>query len=277
MTPGLSTLPSHRDDRDSGSGPGSPEASRRRAPFEQQMNMILKEVADTQRSLCFYIQQRLEDARRLDAELVSTRTENARLSTLGVGGLPGEAPEASPVAEQLHEAWRPPSQPMNTDSVKAWGTRASSGGGGAARQSRRRVSFQDHDLALEDGEEGGARTGFPQRIQNSLHSTFSKASRLSKQDRNVFADAEAMKARVRAAITAPKGRDDDPLRQSGCAQAVARSGWLEHATLIVVFLNSLWLAYETDNNKEDVLILANPEFQVAEQAFCAYFFLEWLG
>jgi len=92
--------------------------------------------------------------------------------------------------------------------------------------------------------------------------------------KNMFADAEVMKARARDALIKPQYSVFDEYRTKGIIQAIARSPIFESATLIVIVLNSLWMAIDTDHNQAALLIEAEPEFLIVENLFCLYFFAE---
>eukprot|EP00929_Paragymnodinium_shiwhaense_P073135 TRINITY_DN3717_c0_g1_i1.p1 TRINITY_DN3717_c0_g1~~TRINITY_DN3717_c0_g1_i1.p1 ORF type:complete len:958 (-),score=250.10 TRINITY_DN3717_c0_g1_i1:172-3045(-) len=92
----------------------------------------------------------------------------------------------------------------------------------------------------------------------------------------LFADANDMKDRVRAALSKKPYNVCDFYYDTGVPQMIARSNAFENTTLVVIALNALWIAIDTDNNDADVLIQADPIFQVGENLFCAYFFFEWL-
>uniref|UniRef100_A0A7S2VL55 EF-hand domain-containing protein n=1 Tax=Zooxanthella nutricula TaxID=1333877 RepID=A0A7S2VL55_9DINO len=62
---------------------------------------------------------------------------------------------------------------------------------------------------------------------------------------------------------------------TGVWQAIARHSHFEKLTLGVIAFNALWISIDTDLNFADLLIEANPEFQIAEHAFCIYFCFEW--
>mmetsp|Transcript_91238 Transcript_91238/g.162500 ORF Transcript_91238/g.162500 Transcript_91238/m.162500 type:complete len:553 (-) Transcript_91238:45-1703(-) len=89
-----------------------------------------------------------------------------------------------------------------------------------------------------------------------------------------FAGADKLKQKAREASMKPVYDVKDYYHQKGCAQAVARSWIFENATLFVVFLNAIWIAIDSDNNKAPVLSAAEPIFIVAENIFCTYFFFE---
>lgn len=90
----------------------------------------------------------------------------------------------------------------------------------------------------------------------------------------VFADETEMKKSLRQALVKAPYNVHDYYRLDGCAQQIARHAMFENCTLVVIVLNCLWMAIDTDNNPAAVLIDAPPVFQVAEHLFCTYFFIE---
>eukprot|EP00928_Gymnodinium_smaydae_P071002 TRINITY_DN54700_c0_g1_i1.p1 TRINITY_DN54700_c0_g1~~TRINITY_DN54700_c0_g1_i1.p1 ORF type:complete len:699 (-),score=132.30 TRINITY_DN54700_c0_g1_i1:116-2212(-) len=68
----------------------------------------------------------------------------------------------------------------------------------------------------------------------------------------------------------------DLYKETGCAQAMARSGCFETLTLICVTLNAAWMWVDADLNGADVLVDADLPFIIVENFFCFYFFGEWL-
>jgi hypothetical protein len=87
-------------------------------------------------------------------------------------------------------------------------------------------------------------------------------------------DEEAMKKKMREQLMRPQYCVDNFYHQTGCAQAIARSVLFENLTFLVICLNALWLAVDTDNNDAVMLNDAHPVFQVAENLFCSYFTVE---
>jgi len=93
----------------------------------------------------------------------------------------------------------------------------------------------------------------------------------AKSNPQVFADAEAMKAKARAAAIEPKYNIMDYYYDTGKIQLIARSKSFEIFTLLIIGLNALWISIDTDNNDATVLLDAHPVFQIAENVFCTYF------
>eukprot|EP00927_Polykrikos_kofoidii_P039741 TRINITY_DN34068_c1_g1_i1.p1 TRINITY_DN34068_c1_g1~~TRINITY_DN34068_c1_g1_i1.p1 ORF type:complete len:998 (-),score=163.07 TRINITY_DN34068_c1_g1_i1:75-2975(-) len=92
----------------------------------------------------------------------------------------------------------------------------------------------------------------------------------------IFADANAMKEKLRQNMAKPEYNVANYYHQTGCAQVIARHRIFERLTLCVILFNAVWIAIDTDNNPSDVLLNAAWPFQVAEHFFCSYFSFEWL-
>lgn len=91
----------------------------------------------------------------------------------------------------------------------------------------------------------------------------------------VFVDAAAMKEKVRANLCKPMHKVTDFYKESGVWQAIAKHYLFENFTLGVIAVNALWISIDTDMNDSELLLNAHPVFQVAENFFCGYFFIEW--
>mmetsp|Transcript_88887 Transcript_88887/g.250342 ORF Transcript_88887/g.250342 Transcript_88887/m.250342 type:complete len:641 (-) Transcript_88887:37-1959(-) len=90
----------------------------------------------------------------------------------------------------------------------------------------------------------------------------------------LFPNAEDIKERVRRALCKPTYSVEDFYSTAGCWQELARSETFKNTTFVVIFLNSIWIAIDTDYNKADVLCQAWWPFQVVENMFCMYFSFE---
>lgn len=91
----------------------------------------------------------------------------------------------------------------------------------------------------------------------------------------VFADASAMKEKIRAAVNKKQYSVFDYYWETGYAQMVARSNYFENITLAVIAFNALWISVDADHNKAELLMHADPAFIIAENFFCLYFSMEW--
>lgn len=96
------------------------------------------------------------------------------------------------------------------------------------------------------------------------------------EPRSVFADANAMKEKVRAAVAETEYNVADFYFETGICQFIARSQVFEYLTLFVIAFNAIWISIDTDNNDALTLKDAPLIFQIAENGFCVYFTLEWL-
>jgi len=92
----------------------------------------------------------------------------------------------------------------------------------------------------------------------------------------VFPDMQDMMQQVRNDIVSkPTYSVFDFYHETGLFQKIAKAQSFESLTLLVISLNSVWIALDTDMNHSDLLIEAHPVFQVGEHFFCLYFTLEW--
>jgi len=96
------------------------------------------------------------------------------------------------------------------------------------------------------------------------------------QQSALFLDADSMKEKIRAAITKPVYNVSDFYFTQGMCQRIARSTYFEQLVLIVIAINAVWIAVDSDMNESDLLLDAKPEFQVGENLFCLFFTTEWL-
>jgi len=97
-----------------------------------------------------------------------------------------------------------------------------------------------------------------------------------KRKTSVFIDAEAMKEKVRANLANHKRDTCYHLKDTGIAAFIAKHVIFERTMLAIIALNAIWIAVDTDYNDAEVLIVAHPVFQVAENLFCAAFSFEWI-
>jgi len=91
---------------------------------------------------------------------------------------------------------------------------------------------------------------------------------------NVFGDEQKMKQQMRRALIQPQYHVSDLYKTKGFVQRIARSQRFENITLLIIFLNAIWIAIDTDLNDATLLINARLEFQIMENLFCTFFFAE---
>lgn len=133
---------------------------------------------------------------------------------------------------------------------------------------------------------GGRPSVAASRGRSSLHASAiqkeptqrrsSVAAQMAIKREAVFADAAAMKEKVRQAIGTPVYNVFDFYHTTGCWQKIARSSIFEHVTLGVIAANAIWIAVDTDENKAATLADADLIFKVVENLFCVYFLGEWI-
>lgn len=123
--------------------------------------------------------------------------------------------------------------------------------------------------------------GSDYRRQNSTYSDFTSNSEesydhggFSFQRSPVFQDAEEIKRTVRQFLTTPRYDVTQFYHQRGIFQLIARSLLFEYVTLVMIVLNSIWLAVQTNANRDDWLYNSPEHFIVIENLFCTYFLLE---
>eukprot|EP00931_Biecheleriopsis_adriatica_P035842 TRINITY_DN20653_c0_g1_i3.p1 TRINITY_DN20653_c0_g1~~TRINITY_DN20653_c0_g1_i3.p1 ORF type:complete len:853 (+),score=200.10 TRINITY_DN20653_c0_g1_i3:262-2820(+) len=89
-----------------------------------------------------------------------------------------------------------------------------------------------------------------------------------------FGGADKLKQQATAAAMKKQYNVFDHYWEDGCAQRIAKSPRFDNFTVFMVAINSIWIAVDTDLNKEPLLLLADPIFVIVENLFCTYFFTE---
>lgn len=85
----------------------------------------------------------------------------------------------------------------------------------------------------------------------------------------VFVDVEAMKQQVRESLMRPVYSVFDFYYTEGYFQAIAKSKIFETVTMIVICMNAIWIAVDTDYNPADSLLQSAMPFQVGEHLFAS--------
>eukprot|EP00419_Tripos_fusus_P021460 CAMPEP_0172761422 /NCGR_PEP_ID=MMETSP1074-20121228/171510_1 /TAXON_ID=2916 /ORGANISM="Ceratium fusus, Strain PA161109" /LENGTH=580 /DNA_ID=CAMNT_0013595605 /DNA_START=140 /DNA_END=1878 /DNA_ORIENTATION=+ len=85
-----------------------------------------------------------------------------------------------------------------------------------------------------------------------------------------------MKNELRESMAKPPYDVCNFYKKSGLCQKIARHPKFELVTNVVVSINALWIAVDTDKNRASTLLDAELIFQILENTFCIYFVLEWL-
>jgi len=90
----------------------------------------------------------------------------------------------------------------------------------------------------------------------------------------MFPDSSAMKEQLREQMIRPQYNVTDYYKKKGFAQWLAQHPYFEHATYLLILLNAVWIAIETDGNSATILLDAPLHFQIAEHFFCSCFTYE---
>lgn len=90
----------------------------------------------------------------------------------------------------------------------------------------------------------------------------------------IFPNPDQIKKKLRGTLKRNEYMVENLYHDVGWWQFIAKSGTFQNFTMVVIALNSLWIAVDTDMNKADLLVDAKPVFQVVENAFCVFFSLE---
>lgn len=92
-----------------------------------------------------------------------------------------------------------------------------------------------------------------------------------------FANSERIREKVRQDKKdgeKPAYDVTDLYKDQGCFQSIARHSTFENLTLGIIMVNALWISFDTDLNKADVINDAHPVFIVADSLFFGYFAVE---
>jgi len=111
----------------------------------------------------------------------------------------------------------------------------------------------------------------PPKLKNAKTNLAGAKNEDNKPKLGGFQDAEALKAKARQALVKPQYNVFDRYKEEGYAQRIAKTSCFENLTLVIVFINALWIAVDTDNNSAAIVTNAHPVFIVAENMFCLYF------
>jgi hypothetical protein len=91
----------------------------------------------------------------------------------------------------------------------------------------------------------------------------------------VLPDKARMKKKLQEELITKDYNVADFYYETGCMQFIARSQSFEIITLTIIAVNAVWIAVDIDQNNATSLVDAGLKFQIAENFFCGYFFLEW--
>ncbi|CAK0790766.1 unnamed protein product, partial [Prorocentrum cordatum] len=93
----------------------------------------------------------------------------------------------------------------------------------------------------------------------------------------IFPDRDALKEELKSRLLSDSEgvtREQDLYHDGGAFADLAKSRPLETATFAMIILNTFWIGIEADYNHKQLLVDADPIFQIVENMFCAYFVFE---
>lgn len=93
--------------------------------------------------------------------------------------------------------------------------------------------------------------------------------------RSVFVDADMLRLQIRDDLLKPQYDVCEMYKDTGFCQRISRSVEFEYCTQAIIFVNSIWMAFDIDYNHSTVLTRAHPVFLIGENIFCLYFTCEW--
>mmetsp|Transcript_10498 Transcript_10498/g.23886 ORF Transcript_10498/g.23886 Transcript_10498/m.23886 type:complete len:671 (+) Transcript_10498:164-2176(+) len=104
--------------------------------------------------------------------------------------------------------------------------------------------------------------------RQSSHSGMSKGL-------GALGDPDKVKAIIREALSTPHRSESSIFfGEERLMARIARSHAFENVTMAVIFVNAIWISVDIDLNKADLIIYADPIFQIMENLFCFYFTAE---
>jgi len=87
---------------------------------------------------------------------------------------------------------------------------------------------------------------------------------------------EALKSSIAESLKKHEYDVEQLYHKTGCWQHLARNETFKNVIMCAIILNIVWIAVETDNNKEEFLYNAAPVFQISDNLFCCIFSFEIL-
>jgi len=103
-----------------------------------------------------------------------------------------------------------------------------------------------------------------------------RKSKLEQREQKGFAGADKLKQAAKEASMKPPYNVFDYYYDTGVCQYIAKSQIFDSISLLIVIVNAVWIAIDTDRNPAPMLIEAEPVFQIAENIFCTFFTCELL-
>jgi len=130
-------------------------------------------------------------------------------------------------------------------------------------------------VAATGGEVPFEGVGLNGKFERSPSALTSDSRKEEEKARAMFLDTCALKDKVRKAAMMEPYDVSKFYWEFGVFPQIARHPRFEQLTLAVIALNALWISIDTDHNTAEMLLQAQPVFQIAEHFFCVYFAFEW--
>lgn len=97
---------------------------------------------------------------------------------------------------------------------------------------------------------------------------------LGKGRQQIFPNAATLKMQMQETINKPKYNVEDLYYEDGICQAIAKNEAWRNITFMVIFVNTLWIAIDTDYNNAAATAGEALMFQIMDQFFCIFFTFE---
>jgi hypothetical protein len=128
------------------------------------------------------------------------------------------------------------------------------------------------DMTMEEALANSKSIGMSMDMSKSVNMLNSQARMAS-----LFPDTEKMKRTVLDSLQKVRYDVEKLYHETGCWQKIARSDYFKTFILLIIALNSVWIAIETDHNKAANLLDAPLVFQIVDNGFCFIFTFEVLA
>eukprot|EP00927_Polykrikos_kofoidii_P081644 TRINITY_DN7923_c0_g1_i2.p1 TRINITY_DN7923_c0_g1~~TRINITY_DN7923_c0_g1_i2.p1 ORF type:complete len:617 (+),score=90.20 TRINITY_DN7923_c0_g1_i2:43-1893(+) len=138
------------------------------------------------------------------------------------------------------------------------------------------LHFGEEDLS-QDATDSERSIEFGPDLSTPLLRTGQRNSVRSIKRSSMFGDTASLQSMLRTSLAKDDHNVERLCKERGFWVALTKNQIFGNATLIVIFLNTIYIAISTDCNKADVLPEAPPLFQILDNCFCGFFFFEVLA
>jgi hypothetical protein len=113
-------------------------------------------------------------------------------------------------------------------------------------------------------------------VHHHLHPELKALSKRSIEHRMaaLFPKVDDLKKSVVDSLRKIHFEVEDYYHEEGVFSEIARSSSFKNSIMLVILLSTIWMAVETDYNKETILCKAPLEFQIVDNIFCSIFTFE---